>query len=240
MADNPKPTGTARPERPGKGESAEYAYRVLRDEIMSLHFAPGSSLDEAKVVRELGISRTPLREAVVRLAGEGLIRLLPNRGVRVAPMEWGWAAARRTEADLKEIRAHCQSFRAAAEKQDDRAMANLNWDFHARIAHSIRNRSLERFYLQQLTENLRISHLAMATRFYGSGDEYQAHVTLILDEHDAIVEAIAAQDCDLAERLARSHTGLAKKRVVEVLTQSVSDSMQISLADDELKGVSHV
>jgi DNA-binding GntR family transcriptional regulator len=239
--------------RPGKGESAEFAYQVLRREIISLVLPPGSDFDEAEVVQRLGISRTPLREAVVRLAGEGLIRLLPNRGARVAPMEWDdirehleafdlaqrlvsrWAAARRSDKDLVEIRRLCLAFRKAAENQDAEAMADSNWEFHAAIAKGSKNARIERFYLQQLTENLRISRLAMVHAYYSSRHAYESHLKRILEEHDALVEAIAEQDSDAADKLAQSHTGLARKRVVEVLTQSVSKPMQMSLDGTEYR-----
>ena len=81
-----------------KGGSSEFAYQVIRAEIVSLALAPGSDLDEAALVSRLGLSRTPLREALVRLAGEGLVQILPNRGTRVAPMGWN------------DIREHLEAF----------------------------------------------------------------------------------------------------------------------------------
>lgn len=243
-AAKPKPAT----DRPVKGESAEYAYRILRKEIISLELPPGSDFDEADNVRRLGISRTPLREAVVRLADEGLIRLLPNRGARVSPMEWHdirehleafelmqrlvsrWAAARRTDEDLAEIRRFRDAFKAATERKDPEAMADLNWEFHAAIARSSKNARVSRFYLQLLTENLRISRLAMGPDHYVSAYAYDNHIGLILSEHDALVDAIAAGDCDAADDLARSHTGLARKRVTEVLSNFTSGDLRLDLS----------
>lgn len=246
-------------ERPGKGESAEYAYGILRKEIVSLALAPGSDFDEADIVRRLGISRTPLREAVVRLAGEGLIRLLPNRGARVAPMEWHdirehleafeiaqrlvsrWAAQRRDEHELAEIKRLRDAFRAAAERHDAEAMANQNWEFHAAIARSCKSTRVMRFYLQLLTENLRISHMAMGFNYYTTQDAYHAHVGQILAEHDDLVEAIARKDCERADMLALSHTGLARKRVTELLSQPVSGGIRLDLSGHEAEpGDGHV
>lgn len=81
-----------------KGSSSEVAYRQLRDEIVSLKLEPGANLDEAGTVSRLGLSRTPVRKALVMLSGEGLVELLPNRGARVATMDWN------------EIREHLEDF----------------------------------------------------------------------------------------------------------------------------------
>lgn len=237
--------------KPVKGESAQFAYRMLRHEIVSLALAPGSDFDESEIVRRLGISRTPLREAVVKLAGEGLIRLLPNRGARVAPMEWTdirehleafditqrlatrWAAGRRSEEQLRRIAEARDAFKAAADRRKMDSMADLNWEFHAEIGRSCGNARIEQFYLQQLTENLRISRMAMVYSYYNSDAAYSQHLGKILHEHDAIVDAITAQDCDRADALAGSHTGLARKRVAEVLAGELSGKLSMNLTGTE-------
>jgi DNA-binding GntR family transcriptional regulator len=60
---------------------------ALRNEILHLALKPGAKLDEMGLVRKFGISRTPVREALIRLASEGLVFLLPNRGAQVAPLD---------------------------------------------------------------------------------------------------------------------------------------------------------
>ena len=244
---NPKPMLR----KPGKGESSQFAYRILRNEIVTLALSPGSDFDEAEIVERLGISRTPLREAVVRLAGEGLIKLLPNRGARVASMEWTdirehleafdvmqrlatrWAAARRSAAQLVRIADACKAFRSASVKRDAEAMADLNWDFHAEIGRACGNARIEHVYLQQLTENLRISRMAMVHSYYVSDTAYLQHLDKILQEHDAIVEAIERHDCDRADVLAASHTGLARKRVIEVLAGDLPKALTMNLKGTE-------
>lgn len=249
----PKRTAVGTPslEKPGKGESAQFAYRILRNEIISLALKPGSDFEEGEIAQRLGISRTPLREAVVRLSGEGLIRLLPNRGARVAPMDWAnirehleafdvmqrlatrWAAARRSDEQFERIAQARDAFRAASDKRDTESMADLNWDFHAEIGRSCGNARIEQFYLQQLTENLRISRMAMVHSFYRSDAAYSQHLGRILEEHDAIVEAIAVQDCERADALAAAHTGLARKRVAEVLAGELSREMTMDFRASE-------
>ncbi len=230
-----------------KGGSSEFAYQVIRGEIVSLALAPGADLDEATLVSRLGLSRTPLREALVRLAGEGLVQILPNRGARVAPMGWNdirehleafdlsqrlvtrWAALRRTEAQIAVIDAERAAFEAATQKRDSEAMLEINWRFHAAIAACCRNGVVERFYLQLLTTNLRISRLAMTYDCFASEEAYRTHVGNIIREHREMVEAIRARDADRADALGSSHAGLARKRVSECLTQSMLSDMELPL-----------
>src|SRR5258708_6258878 len=74
------------PPPPGKGKGVEFAYTSLRREIVSLTLRPGTPLDEAALAARLGLSRTPVHEALVRLASESLVVLLPNPGASVASL----------------------------------------------------------------------------------------------------------------------------------------------------------
>ena len=225
--------------RPSKGGGREFVYDTLKRQIVSLQRPPGSDLDELQLVGELGISRTPLREAFVKLAGDGLVVLMPNRGARVAPLDLAytqehleafdlmqrvataWAATRRSDKDLALIRDHAAAFEAAWRESDPGAMIDTNFTFHQAIGQACGNRNIARTYLGLLSENLRIARLAMAYECYGSADAYEAHLGAILDEHSQIVEAIAERDSARAERVAASHSGLARKRVLEYLSASL-------------------
>ena len=69
-----------------KGTGAQFVYERLREEILSLVLAPDENLDEARLVARFGLSRTPVREALIRLAADGLVTMLPNRGAQVAAL----------------------------------------------------------------------------------------------------------------------------------------------------------
>ena len=230
-----------------KGGSSEFAYHALRREIVELTLTPGATLDEGALVGRLGLSRTPVREALVRLAAEGLVQLLPNRGARVAGMGWNdirehleafdvmqrlvtrWAALRRTEAGLAAIDRERTLFEGLVQAGDAARMIDYNWRFHAVIAANCGNNQMQRFYLQLLTDNLRISRLAMTLECFHTEAGYLAHVQTIVHEHAGMVQAIRAQNADHAEALARSHTDLARKRVAETLTQSLPAAAEIVL-----------
>ncbi len=125
------------PDRPGtkrkRGKGVGAVYDTLKHEILDLTLAPGSPIDEVKLSERFGISRTPIREALVKLAGEGLVVTLPNRFTIVAPIDFPnlsqffdaltlmyrvttrLAAANRTAADLVKIRALQDGYTRAVE-----------------------------------------------------------------------------------------------------------------------------
>lgn len=71
---------------PKRERGATTIYSSLREDILTLRLAPGSAVDEVDVARQFGLSRTPVREALVMLSGEGLVRFLPNRSSIIAPL----------------------------------------------------------------------------------------------------------------------------------------------------------
>ena len=75
------------PERK-RGSGVKMVYDLLRDEILDLVLPPGSPIDEVQLAERFKMSRTPIREALVRLAGEGLIDTLPNRSTMVANIDF--------------------------------------------------------------------------------------------------------------------------------------------------------
>ena len=230
---------TARRQLP-KGERRGHVYDSLRERILSLDLQPGSVLDEATLGNELNVSRTPLREALVRLAAEGLVEVLPNRGARVSPIELPQlqehleafelmqrtatvlAAQRRTPADLDRLAELCIEFELTRKQADVRGMIMNNLAFHQAIGTAAGNRYIEKMYGSVLTDNLRVARLAMAYECYGSAEAYDKHLQTIVDEHRALVEAIAQRDVVSATRLADSHSDLARMRVSDYLSRNLT------------------
>lgn len=142
-----------------RGDTVGRIYDSIRSRIISMTLSPGAVIDEGEIVREFRVSRTPVREALVRLASEGLIILLPNKGSQVTtidvarvrdyleasdfvqPFVTALAARRRTELNIAEIEEAAMAFEKAARTQDGERMAIHNRDFHAAIARSCGNPS---------------------------------------------------------------------------------------------------
>lgn len=228
-----------------KGSAAERAYWLLREEIIQ-RLPPGSPLDE-EMFSGLGLSRTPVREALVRLAGERLVQLLPNRGARVAPMGWveirehlegldimqrlvtRWAAVRRTAADLALIEKERIGFEQAAAKNNGVAMTEANLRFHTAIGAACHNSIFDRCYRQILTEGLRVDRHAMFEESFRSGDTFHSHVDRIIADHAEMTDAIRSGDPDRAEASARAHAELARKRIGEAVAGPIHARLEISV-----------
>ncbi|HXV28973.1 MAG TPA: GntR family transcriptional regulator, partial [Sinorhizobium sp.] len=165
-SDAPKETGSAR------------VYKILRDDILRVQIAPGSSLDEVGLSERFNLSRSPIREALVRLSGEGLVQILPNRSIIVTPMEFDkmpefldaldllqrvvtrFAALHRTADDLRRIRDAQTDFERevgrALKTGDCIGMIEKNFEFHMAIARACRNSYFADSYRRLLQEGRRL------------------------------------------------------------------------------------
>jgi len=156
-----------------RGSGAQFVYSILRDEILDLTLLPGSPIDEIRLSERLSMSRTPIREALVRLASEGLVTTLPNRSTVVANIDFmnlhtffdamtlmyrvttRLAAQFHTPADMAKIRARQAEFAKAVSAQDALSMIATNREFHAEIARAGRNPYYESLCLRLLDEGRR-------------------------------------------------------------------------------------
>jgi DNA-binding GntR family transcriptional regulator len=214
-----------------KGSGVRLAYEVLRDEILTLALAPGALLDETTLAERFGMSRSPVREALIRLAGDELVVTLANRSTIVAPidiqsfpkyvealdiaqrMNTRLAANLRSAEDLELIAARQVDFAAAVRKGDHLVMSEANKQFHMAIARAGRNPHLTGFYERLLDQGRRMLHLHFD--FLARGEGY-----LLTDEHDEMLSAIRAQDADRADRLAHEHTRQFRDGFIDFLKRS--------------------
>ncbi len=232
--------------RGGKGTGASFVYERLRDEILTLALAPGVDLDEAAIVARFGLSRTPVREALIRLASDGLVTMLPNRGAQVAALDVAnfprffeafdlvqrvvtrLAAQRRSEADLSAIRAAQEDFEAAVTSGDAMAMTARNREFHLTISAACRNPYFDESYRRLLDEGLRLMRIPFAYNPVNDAYSRAGHIDKIVAEHGAIIAAIDAQDAEAADRLAQSHGVLFRDRLRAYLEQNDTAPMVLS------------
>jgi DNA-binding GntR family transcriptional regulator len=207
---------TAAGQTPRRGSGVAHVYETLKSEIVELRLAPGSTIDEAQLAGRFGLSRTPIREAMVRLAAEGLIVTLPNRATIVSQIDFlnlpsffdaltlmyrvttRLAAANHTAADIPVIRELQTRYRAAVKARDVAAMLSVNRDFHVAIAQAGGNRYYRELFARLLDEGLRILRL-----YYSSFNDVLPH--RYVAEHDEMIAAIVARDVEQADRLAAAH-----------------------------------
>jgi DNA-binding GntR family transcriptional regulator len=227
-----------------KGTGMQRVYAQVREDILGLRLPPGADLDEASLEQRFGVSRTPVREALIRLASEGLIVLLPNRGARVTHIDISdvpqlfealelcqratirWAAARRTAQDIAELRVANEQFREAARNGDSTRMGEINKEFHTIIGRSCGNRYFESLYASLLAASLRLAGTAYgyASR---SGDAYEGYYTEVVRQHAAMIQAIEDKDADQAEELARLHTELFRDRINRYLNGNLAGGISL-------------
>lgn len=199
-----------------RGSGVRLVHGVLRDEILDLVLPPGSPIDEVALAERFGMSRTPIREALVRLAGEGLVEALPNRTTIVANIDFlnlhhffdaitlmyrvttRLAALHHKPIHLAAIRAAQAEFASAVAAQDALAMIATNRTFHAAIAEAGGNPYYLGLFLRVLDEGRRLLRLYYQSYEDRLPQEY-------VEEHEALIAAIEARDVDLCDRLARAH-----------------------------------
>lgn len=228
-----------------RGNAASHVYEALRAEILSLRLAPGEVIDDSALGRRLGVSRTPIREALARLAGDGLVVLSPNRGVQVAEVNLmemprfaetlsllqravlRLAALRRSSADLVRIDEAYGAFVKAAEIGTPLELTLSNRAFHVAIADATHNRYLAESYSRLLDEGVRMLSVPFAYDPDPS-DSVSAHTQRVRDEHLEMIEVIRAGDAERAEALGAEHTELFRSRFLAYLGEDRLREMRVA------------
>ncbi|MCX2696590.1 GntR family transcriptional regulator [Brucella sp. YY2X] len=225
------------PERK-RGSGGKMVYDLLRDEILDLVLPPGSPIDEVQLAERFKMSRTPIREALVRLAGEGLIDTLPNRSTMVSNIDFlnmhtyfdaltlmyrattQLAAKNHRQEDLDIIALHQVEFTKAVEAQDALLMIATNAELHLAIAEAGRNPYFTNLFKRLLDEGRRILRL-----YYQSYNDQLPR--RFVEEHEEMIAAIAARDMKLAEQLAHEHAEQIVRQVQKLVMRE--DRLEINL-----------
>ncbi|MCP3969235.1 MAG: GntR family transcriptional regulator [Rhodobacteraceae bacterium] len=196
----------------------------LRRRILATDLAPGFDLDEASLTAQYGISRTPLREVLQRLSGEGFITLAANRGAKVALMDLSTirvffqtapmvyaniarlAAENRSAAQLDDLKAAQTGFAAATGTNDPGEAALANHRFHGLIGEMAQNP-----YLTAALNRLLIDHTRLSQTFYRPASPAESVLILkAVEQHDGMIAAIEASDGGIAVDLTLAHWDLSR------------------------------
>ena len=199
-------------------------YETLKRQILTLELPPDQDLDEVRLSEEYGISRTPVRDVLRQLAGEGYIDIRENRGARVIPMNHatlrdfflvapmiyeavGRLAVQNFKAAQMEQLKDCQErFRAAMSRRDAEAMVVENNRFHAIIGEMANSA-----YLKPSLSKLLIDHARIGETFFRpTNDEMEAGLAKACEDHDQIIQAIAEKDEAAVVRLVLEHWELSR------------------------------
>ncbi|PYE41380.1 DNA-binding GntR family transcriptional regulator [Rhizobium sp. PP-WC-2G-219] len=221
-----------------RGSGTQSVYAALRAEILSMALSPGSPLDEVRLSERFGMSRTPIREALLRLSADGLVTTLPNRNTIVATIDFAElptyfdaltlmyrvttraAASRRDAAQMAEIRRHQRAFAEAVEAHDAYGMIEANREFHVAIAVLGGNPYYVTFFSRLLDEGRRILRL-----YYSTFDDRLPRQ--YVDEHEAFIVAIEAGDVEECDRLAIAHAAQIVRQIQEYVARDMGKATAI-------------
>ena len=199
----------------------------LRHAILTQELAPGADLDEATLSEQWGLSRTPLRDVLRQLAGEGFLDIRANRGARVsemshrtlrdfflaAPMIYGavlrLAAQNAQDLQIAKLKDAQVAFKKALRGGDIAARALANNHFH-----EVTGQMAGNIYLLPSFQRLLIDHARISMTFFRPQDtEMAENLTRASAQHDAIIAAIEAGDENAAAALAIDHWNLSRGRI---------------------------
>lgn len=203
---------------------AKIALKSLRDSILSGKLVPNETYNEIALAKKLGISRTPVREALLELSSQGLITFLPRVGVRINHF---------TEQDVKEIfelrkaielfavakvskdflnhdfaslEATLQSQREAIKKENFLAFLNVDREFHLTFTRLTNNKRL----LTTL-ENIRDMIQVMSVRALA----IEIRAKEVVEEHEKVIEAVKKGLSEKAVQEMEKHLNLSQRAVLE-------------------------
>jgi DNA-binding GntR family transcriptional regulator len=231
----------------------ERAYDEIKRRIIALELAPGKRIDEQALSLELALSRTPVREAIFRLAAEGFVELRAKAGFVVRPIELldvahlfeahimlakavaRLAARRVTPLQLEQLRIANAAVVDAIETRDYLAMTSTNAQLHRLEAEAAHNS-----YIQAMAKSIHDHGQRLAYLCYGgtgsdSELEIDEHLAKVMHDHRQMLAELENGDADAAERIAVGHVQLFRRRVVRVVeSDSLSD---YRLTDDDVDSV---
>jgi DNA-binding GntR family transcriptional regulator len=201
-------------------------HELLREKIANVELPPGSPISEKEISDGYGVSRTPIREALLRLASEGLVDIFPQRGtfvsrIRLDSVRDGMvirqalervsvreAAKRATEGDIADLRAGLERQRANDRSSNFRGFHAEDESFHRQISMIAGHPNLWRVVRQEKIQidRCRVLYLPMSERR-----------GVVIEEHKSVVDAIEAHDSDAAEHAMRIHLAGVFPSVDELL-----------------------
>ncbi len=203
----------------------EKIFHKLRQDILNGKYKSGDNLVEMKLAEEMGVSRTPVREAIRQLELEGLVTSIPNKGVIVEGISRQdiedmyviresleglaarWAIERIEDRQLKELEDICELMEFYTEKGDLDHVGELNSRFHDIIFEATRSRPLKQILsdFQYYVQAIRLASLKSPGRAKES-----------LREHKLIVQAFKDKDIDGGEKALMEHIRNSKKNVTKL------------------------
>lgn len=214
---------------------ADIAYGHLYRHIISLDYPPGTGLEEKKLMEELKLGRTPIREALLRLAAERLLTAIPGKGFVVRQLtlqatravftalkvlELGIAeiaVQQRTDRHLETLKAANQRVKKAVEQRVVLALVESNHDFHMAYAACTDNEYLTRSLHEIRAEGNRLAYLSYRNRIDPLTTLAQ-HYENVISQHDEIIKALENRNAVQLQEVIYEHIQIFRKRIIDYMT----------------------
>ncbi len=211
------------------------AYDEIFRKIISIEYQPGQRLEEGQLVEQLGIGRTPIREALLRLAGEKLVESQPGRGFIVRPitlqntkaafeamkiLELGVAelAVRQDPTPfLPPMTAANEQVQAAIGSMDVLGLVEANHVFHMQFAQCSYNEYLIREVGEVRSEAKRLAYLSYANEI-DPDRSLKVHYRSVIKEHDVIIECLKQRNEALLKETIVEHIRAFQQRIILYMT----------------------
>ena len=202
----------------------DVVFENLRGAIVEGKLKPGQRLMEVQLAEQLGVSRTPVREAIRKLELEGLVVMIPRKGAYVANMSLkdvidvleirasleglaaSLAAERITDEDIKKLESIVEEFNDSINQSDVEALLRKDVEFHECIFKSTHNKKLHQLInsLWEQVYRFRVTYIS----------DYDSTVNIV-EEHKMILDAIKRRDSKLAKQYAMQHIQTAENFMIE-------------------------
>ena len=211
------------------------AYETIIRKIICLEYQPSQHLEENQLVEDLGIGRTPIREALVRLHGEKMVESHPKRGVIVRPItlqktkamfesmkliELGIvdiAVERDCTVFLEKMKIANQTAQNAVMANDVFGLVEANHEFHMNFAGCSQNEFLIRAVKDIRTEAKRLSYLSY-DNLIDPDRPLEIHYESVVDEHDQIINGLSNRDAPRVKQLITGHILTFRERIIVFMT----------------------
>jgi GntR family transcriptional regulator, rspAB operon transcriptional repressor len=206
----------------------EKVYDELRADMISCRLAPGTEIRESELAARFGVSKSPVRDALMRLEREGLVITLPRQGYRVAPVSLADVqdmfhlrdaleqacveriTRRATDGQLAEL----DRFRRFAAADWPGGFVAYNREFHRTLARMAGNARMRDHLIDLIDQMERAVQLSVSSLKKGDPQT-------VVDEHAELIDALQARQAARAQRIVGRHIGGAGKRVMQAMARVV-------------------
>lgn len=207
----------------------DVVFNTLREAILKGDLEPGERLMELDLARKLGVSRTPIREAIRKLELEGLVKMAPRKGAEVAEITLDdltdvlevrknledlaveLSCKKATAEDIEQMRICHENFREALNSENLTVMAEADEAFHNVIYKTTRNRRLI-----QILNNLREQMYRYRLEYIKDKNKRKT----LVEEHAKILETISNRNAEEAKKAIRTHINNQEKTIIVNITDA--------------------